>query len=67
MGKTEADLIAKGITPETSSWPDRSKHWFYAHGGSVDPQTWQCVVATEGMIKVYEDLVKAINGILDVR
>ena len=35
--QAEAALIAKGITPGTVDWPERSKHWFYGHGGSLDP------------------------------
>ena len=42
--QTEAALIAKGITPTTADWPDRSKQWFYGHGGSLDPQTGECIV-----------------------
>lgn len=34
--KREAELIAKDVVPETYNWPERSKHWFYAHGGSLD-------------------------------
>ncbi|BAS97125.1 Os06g0261900 [Oryza sativa Japonica Group] len=35
--KLEAELIARGIEPATSKWPERSRNWFYAHGGSLNP------------------------------
>nr|CAE04200.2 OSJNBa0011E07.9 [Oryza sativa Japonica Group] len=36
--KLEADLIARGIEPATANWPERSRNWFYAHGGSLNPE-----------------------------
>ena len=38
----EADLRAKGITLGTEGWPERAKHWWYAHGGYLDPETGMC-------------------------
>ena len=35
----ENDLIAKGIIPQTLSWPKRARYYFYAHGGTLDPDT----------------------------
>nr|ABA96332.1 transposon protein, putative, CACTA, En/Spm sub-class [Oryza sativa Japonica Group] len=35
--KLEAELIARGIEPTTANWPERSRNWFYAHGGSLNP------------------------------
>lgn len=37
--KMEADIIAKGIVPQTLSWPKRARYYFYAHGGRLDPET----------------------------
>jgi hypothetical protein len=34
----EDDLIAKGIIPETLKWNDRSRDWFYRHGGKLDSE-----------------------------
>jgi hypothetical protein len=34
----EGDLIAKGIIPETMKWNDRSRDWFYGHGGKLDSE-----------------------------
>ena len=35
----EADLRARGITLGTYGWPERSKHWWYGHGGTLNPET----------------------------
>jgi hypothetical protein len=32
------DLIAKGIILETLKWNDRSRDWFYGHGGKLDSE-----------------------------
>lgn len=36
--KMEADLEAKGIVTAVWDWPDRSKNWYYAHGGRLNPE-----------------------------
>nr|AAM08511.1 Hypothetical protein [Oryza sativa Japonica Group] len=33
----EARMIERGIEPATAKWPDRSKFWYYAHGGTLNP------------------------------
>jgi hypothetical protein len=35
--KMEQDLIAKGIISAIFHWPERSKNWYYAHGGRLNP------------------------------
>jgi hypothetical protein len=40
--KIEDDLIAKWIIPETLKWNDRSRDWFYGHGGKLDSER-KCV------------------------
>jgi hypothetical protein len=35
--KMEQDLIAKGIISAVFHWPERSKNWYYAHGGRLNP------------------------------
>jgi hypothetical protein len=35
--KMEQDLIAKGIISTVFHWPERSKNWYYAHGGRLYP------------------------------
>ena len=36
--KMEDDLTARGIVPVTFDWPQRAKHFFYAHGGSLNSE-----------------------------
>ena len=36
--KMEDDLIARGIVPATFNWPQQAKYFFYAHGGSLNPE-----------------------------
>ena len=43
----EADLLAKGIPPFSIDWPERSKNCFFAHGGSLDPETGEPVIGGE--------------------
>ena len=43
--KMENDLIAKGIVPQTLSWPKRTRYYFYAHGGTLDPDTGMFVTS----------------------
>nr|ABA94455.1 transposon protein, putative, CACTA, En/Spm sub-class [Oryza sativa Japonica Group] len=33
----EASLLERGIEPATANWPERSKFWYYAHGGTLNP------------------------------
>jgi hypothetical protein len=40
----EADLLAKGIPLFSIDWPERSKNWFFAHGGSLDKETREPIV-----------------------
>jgi hypothetical protein len=39
----EADMRTKGITLGTEGWPERAKHWWYGHGGSLDPVIGECI------------------------
>jgi hypothetical protein len=39
----ENELRNKGITLGTKGWLERAKHWWYGHGGSLDPATGECV------------------------
>ena len=57
--KAENDLLAKGITPETSGWIDRAKDWFYGHGGSLHPETGKCVYTKGHLAKPFEGLKTA--------
>jgi hypothetical protein len=37
----EANLLAKGITPESLEWGERAKNWFF--GGTLDQEIGKCV------------------------
>ena len=39
----EQDLIDKDITHATINWPERSRNWYYVHGGTLDPETGECI------------------------
>ena len=41
--KMEHDLINKGIQPATINWHECSRNWYYAHGGTLDPETGECI------------------------
>jgi hypothetical protein len=57
----ENELSNKGITLGTEGWPERAKHWWYGHGGSLDPAIVECVhqkktfTPTTKLVKVMED------------
>ena len=36
--KLENDLIAKDIIPETFHWDQRTRSWFFGHGGTLDSE-----------------------------
>ena len=38
-----AYLLDRSIQPATLNWPERSRTWFYGHGGSLDPLTGACI------------------------
>ena len=40
----EEGQLAKGINLFSIDWPECSKNWFFAHGGSLDPETGEPVV-----------------------
>jgi hypothetical protein len=35
--KMEQELTTKGIISAVFHWPDRSKNWYYVHGGRLNP------------------------------
>ena len=43
VGKMEADILVKGITPESLNWPKRAKNWFFTHGGRLNLETEKLV------------------------
>ena len=41
--KMEADILAKGITPESLNWPKCANNCFFAHGERLDLETKKLV------------------------
>jgi hypothetical protein len=41
--KMENELRRRGIRPGTEGWDRRAKSWWYGHGGSLNPETGECV------------------------
>ena len=42
--RMKEDLLTKGMQPFSIYWPERSKNWFFVHGGSLNPETGELVV-----------------------
>jgi hypothetical protein len=36
--KMEPDCIACGLIPATIDWPERARTYYYAHGGTINPE-----------------------------
>jgi hypothetical protein len=65
----EADLRAKGITLGTEGWPERAKHWWYAHGGYLHPETGMCTHREKTFIptqKLIDAMAEAAAGLYRV-
>ena len=60
--QSKANLLAAGVNPVTASWPDRSKHWFLGHGGSLDPKTG-AAIASDAIKTVSKELEKAMSKV----
>ena len=67
--KLEADLLAKGITPEPSTWEnERARNWFYGHGGVLDAEG-KCIYNIrhkENPLPI-EDIRKAVKDVKEGR
>ena len=59
----EEDLIAKGIIPAVYDWQDRSKNWYYAHGGRLNPEDG----TLEFPPTLHEKALEILNKIEDVK
>lgn len=42
-------------------WPERSKHWFFTHGGKLDPQTGHAIYA-RALAEPAERLIATIEA-----
>ena len=55
-------MLAKGVQPATLHWPDRSKTWFFEVGGTLDPETGECVWTDKKLAIPIRKLQKAIKA-----
>ena len=58
--EAEAKMVAKGVIPVTIDWPDRSKTWFYGHGGKVDPTTGE-IIAKANLKRASDIIIQAVQ------
>jgi hypothetical protein len=56
----ENELRNKEITLGTEGWPERDKHWWYRHGGSLDLAIWECVYQKQTFTPIAK-LIKAME------
>ena len=67
--KMEKDLLARGIIPATYEWPDRSKNWYYAHGGSLHPEDGSLIfnqIIREKALQILKNIEDVKSGKLKV-
>ena len=65
--KMELDLLDRGIQPATMKWPERSRTWFYGHGGILDPLTGACIYGPKIQLasqRLHEAIQVAAEGTL---
>ena len=60
--KAEQDLLAKNVQPATLHWPDHSRTWFFGVGGTLDPETGECVWTDEQLAIPFQKLQAAIKA-----
>jgi hypothetical protein len=59
----ENELRNKGITLGIEGLPERAKHWWYGHGGSLDLATRECV----HWIKTFTPIAKLVKAMEDAQ
>ena len=69
--KLEADLLDKGIVPEPikEGWIERSRNWFYGHGGTLDAEG-KCIYTRrhkDNPLLPIEDIRKAVKDVEEGR
>ena len=67
--KLEADFLLKGITPEPCTWIERSRNWFYGHGGTLDEEG-KCIYNRrhkDNPLLPIEDIRKAVKDVEEGR
>ena len=61
--KAENDLLAKGIEPATSTWPEWARTWFFGHGGTLHPETGKCVYTKAQLATPVKNIQDAIQDV----
>ena len=61
--KMEAELIARGIIPATLHWKPRAKHFFFAHGGTLNPENGALITSDQLSVAAerFEQALKAVE------
>lgn len=59
--KLEQDLVDRGITPETLPWEERSREWFFGHGGTLDLETGVAIYTKEQLAVPTQKLKEAVK------
>jgi hypothetical protein len=60
----EEDLMARGIIPTTFNWPLQAKHFFYAHGGTLNMEDGS-FVTTDRIRKAADRLDTALKAVAE--
>ena len=61
--KMEEDLRARGVYSAVLHWPERSKNWYYAHGGRLSPVDG----TLEYLLTLHEKALVIMKNITDVK
>ena len=63
--RQEQEMLARGVVPETirRNWSERSRNWFYAHGGTINPNDGELDWGPE-ISRAAQRLVQARSAVL---
>lgn len=53
----ETGLLERGIVLATANWPERSKHWYYAHSETLNP--------SDGSLLLSDEIREAASRLMD--
>jgi hypothetical protein len=60
----EDDLVERGIVSATFGWPQRAKHFFYAHGGSLNLEDGS-LVTSDAIREAANRLDEALKAVFE--
>ena len=60
----EDNLVERGIVPASFDWPQRAKHFFYAHGGSLNLEDGS-LVTSDSIREAANRLVEALKAVFE--